>query len=146
MRHQSHIRKFGRNINQRKALFRSLIESFIIHEEIKTTEAKAKTIKPLIEKLITKAKLGSLHVRRQILAFLPHRKVANKLVDEIAPRFKKRASGYTKLVRLGNRKGDNSMVVKMELTEKKPEKVASASAKASADKKASKVDNKAKKK
>ena len=123
MKHQSHIRKFGRNINQRKALFRSLIGSFFIHEEIKTTESKAKTIKPLIEKLITKAKLGSLHVRRQIMAFLPSKAAVNKLMSEIAPRFKKRASGYTKLVRLGNRRGDNSMVVKMELTEKKPEKV-----------------------
>jgi large subunit ribosomal protein L17 len=123
MRHQKQGKKFGRNTNQRKALLRNLIESLIIHEEIKTTESKAKTLKQLVDKLITKAKIGSLHVRRQILSFLPNKKAVNKLVEEIAPRFKQRTSGFTRFIRLGNRRGDNAMMVKMELVEKKSKNV-----------------------
>lgn len=118
MRHQRSGKKLNRNTKQRKALFKSLIQSLIIHEEIKTTESKAKAIKGLIDKLIAKAKKGTLHVRRQILAFLPDKIAANKLVDEIAPRFKTRTSGFTKFQRLGLRKGDKAMIVKMELIEK----------------------------
>ncbi len=123
MRHQKKGRKFGRNTNQRKALLRNLIESLIIHEEIKTTESKAKTLKQLVDKLITKAKIGSLHVRRQIFSFLPNKKAVNKLVEEIAPRFKQRTAGFTRFVRLGNRHGDNAMMVKMELVEKKAKNI-----------------------
>lgn len=112
-------KKLGRSTSQRKALFKSLIQSLIMHEEIKTTESKAKAIRRLFDKLVTKSKAGSLHVRRQILAFLPDRKAANKLFDEIAPRFKKRAGGFTRFIRIGKRRGDNAMLVKMELTEKK---------------------------
>ena len=113
-------KKLNRNTHQRRALFKSLIQALILHEELQTTESKAKAVRRLVDKLITKAKAGTLHARRQIMAFLPDKKAANKLVDEIAPRFKKRASGFTKLIRLGKRKGDNAMVVKMELVEKKP--------------------------
>ncbi len=127
MRHQKQGKKFGRNTNQRKALLRNLIESLIIHEEIKTTESKAKTLKQLVDKLITKAKIGSLHVRRQILSFLPNKKAVNKLVEEIAPRFKQRTSGFTRFIRLGNRHGDNAMMVKMELVEKKAKNVSNVS-------------------
>ena len=118
MRHRKAGKKLGRNTNQRKALFRGLIQSLIIHEEIKTTVAKAKAVKGLVDKLITKAKKGTLHARRQVLAFLPDKKAANKLVDEIAPRFKKRTSGFTRFVRIGKRRGDDAMIVKMEFTEK----------------------------
>jgi large subunit ribosomal protein L17 len=121
MRHRQSGKKFNRNTSQRKALFKNLIQSLIIHEEIKTTEAKAKAIKRLVAKLITKAKAGTLHARRQILAFLPDKKAANKLFDETALRFKKRTSGFTRLVRLGKRRGDDAMMVKLELTEKKKE-------------------------
>jgi len=119
MRHKKSGRKLNRNTSQRKALFKNLIQALIIHEQIKTTEAKAKAIKKLMDKLITKAKKGSLHCRRQILAFLPSKKAANKLVDEIASRFIKRTSGFTRFIRLGKRRGDDAMMVRMELTEKR---------------------------
>ncbi|HUV46654.1 MAG TPA: 50S ribosomal protein L17, partial [Candidatus Bathyarchaeia archaeon] len=81
MRHKKQGKKLNRNSGKRRALFKNLIEALIIHEQIKTTEAKAKAIKRLVAKLITKAKEGSLHARRQILAFLPNKIAANKLVD-----------------------------------------------------------------
>lgn len=124
MRHKKAGKRLNRNTSQRKALFRSLIQALIIHEEIKTTEAKAKAIKRLIDKLITKAKKGTLHARRQILAFLPDKKAANKLVDEIGVRFKKRTSGFTRFIRLGKRRGDDAMMVKIEFVEKKVDKQA----------------------
>ena len=117
MRHKKAGKKLNRNTSQRKALFKNLIQSLIIHEEIKTTLAKAKVIKRLFDKLMTKAKEGSLHSRRQILAFLPSKKAANKLVDETAKRFKKRTSGFTRFIRLGKRRGDDAMIVKLELIE-----------------------------
>ena len=117
MRHKKAGRKLNRNTSQRKALFKNLIQALIVHEEIEVTEAKAKAVKRLIDKLITKAKKGTLHTRRQILAFLPDKKAANKLVDEITPRFSKRISGFTRFIRLGKRRGDNAMMVKMELVE-----------------------------
>lgn len=118
MRHKKAKKILGRNTKQRKALFKGLIQSLILHEEIKTTEAKAKAIRRLVEKLVTKAKAGSLHVRRQILAFFPQKRAANKLVDEIAPRFARISGGFVRIIRLGRRRGDNAMVVKMEFVRK----------------------------
>jgi large subunit ribosomal protein L17 len=131
MRHQKKGKSLNRNTHQRKALFRSLIQSLIIHEEIQTTESKAKAIRGLVERLITKAKVGSLNIRRQIQAFLPSKKVTNKLVDEIAPRFKQKSSGFTRLIKLGQRRGDNAPIVKMELVEKGKKKEAEAKEKKS---------------
>ncbi len=119
MSHSKKFRKFGRNTNQRKALFRGLIESLIIHEKIETTIAKGKTIKGLVDRLISKAKEGNLHTKRQLLSFLPHKKVANKLFEEIAPRFKKRSGGSVKMIRLGKRKGDDAMMVRLKWAESK---------------------------
>lgn len=137
MRHKIKGKTFNRNTNQRKALFRSLIQSLIIHEEIKTTLSKAKVIKRLVDKLITKAKAGTLQVRRQLMAFLPNKKAVNKLVDDIAPRVKQKTSGFTRFMRLGKRRGDDAMMVKMELVEKKPKitKVAKSSEKVEKGKK-----------
>jgi len=137
MRHKIKGKTFNRNTNQRKALFRSLIQSLIIHEEIKTTQSKAKVIKRLVDKLITKAKAGTLQVRRQLMAFLPNKKAVNKLVDDIAPRVKQKTSGFTRFIRLGKRRGDDAMMVKMELVEKKPKikKVDKSSAKVEKGKK-----------
>jgi len=115
MRHRRASKKLNRDTKHRKALFKNLIQALIIHEKIKTTEAKAKVIKPLIDRLIAKAKQGSLHIRRQVLAFLPTKKAAQKLVDEIAPRFREQVGGFTKLVRLGSRRGDNAMQVELSL-------------------------------
>jgi len=118
MRHKKKKKTLGRNTKQRKALFKNLIQSLIIHEEIKTTEAKAKAIRRVVEKLVKKAKKGSLHVRRQILAFLPKKQAAHKLVDEIAPRFGKISGGFVRIMRLGKRRGDNATMVKMEFVKR----------------------------
>ena len=115
MRHRKAGRKLGRNTNQRQALIKGLIRSLILNERLNTTEAKAKTIRGLVDKLITKAKAGSLSARRRVLAFLPDKKAVNKLFDDIAGRNKTRFSGFTTLVRLGRRRGDNAMMAKLEL-------------------------------
>lgn len=124
MRHQKKTSKLNRDTKHRKALFKNLIQALILNEKIKTTEAKAKTVKPLVDRLINKAKEGSLHVRRQVMAFLPSKKASHKLIDEIAPRFKKEIGGFTRLIRLGRRRGDNTMMVELGLTKegKKKEK------------------------
>ena len=118
MKHRQKGKKLGRNIKQRKALFKSLLNNLILKEQVKTTEAKAKAVKPLIDKLITKAKKGSVSYRRQVMAFLSNKKTANHLFDVIAPRTQKRTSGFTRVVRLGQRRGDNTMMAKIEFVDK----------------------------
>lgn len=115
MRHRKVGKKFNRNTAQRKALFRHLLSSFFIKEEIKTTLIKAKSAKKLVDKLITKAKEGSLHNQRLIHSFLQNKKATKKLFQEIAPQFKTRISGFTRIIRLGHRRGDNAPLVKIEL-------------------------------
>jgi len=130
MRHRKKGKKLNRNSGQRKALFKNLIESLILKEEIKTTESKAKAIRGLVDKLVNKAKKGTLHNRRQIMAFLPNKEAVNKLIDQIAPRFKQRIGGFTRFMRIGRRRGDNAMMVKIgfvkkeKRTRKKPAKPA----------------------
>jgi len=121
MKHKISGKKLSLNHDQRKALFKNLINSLILQGQIKTTEAKAKAVKRLVEKLITKGKEQTLHARRLIAAFLQNKKAVNKIVDELAPLFKKRPGGYTRIVRLGERRGDGAPMVKLELVEK-PEK------------------------
>lgn len=121
MRHRVAGKKLNRDIKHRKALFKNLINALIIHEEIQTTESKAKAIKGLTDKLISRGKKGTLHSRRLIAAFLQDKKVVNKIVDELGPRFKDRASGFTRIIRLGKRRGDDAMIVKIELVEKAQE-------------------------
>lgn len=118
MRHRVAGKKLNRDIKHRKALFKNLINALIIHEEIQTTESKAKAIKGLTDKLISRGKKGTLHARRTIAAFLQDKKAVNKIVDELGLRFKDRVSGFTRIVRLGKRRGDDAMMVKMELVEK----------------------------
>lgn len=122
MRHRVSGRKFNLDRNKRKALFKNLINALVIHGEIKTTESKAKAVRRLIEKLITKGKKQTLNSRRLIASFLQNNKAVNKIVDELSPLFKKRPGGFTRIVRLGKRKGDDSMMVKLELVEKPPVK------------------------
>lgn len=117
MRHRVFGSKLGRDKNARKALFKSLISSLIIHGQIKTTEARAKAIKGLVDRLVSRSKQRTLQARRQVLAFLQNKKVVGKLVDEIAPKFSKRPSGFTRILRLGKRAGDQAMMVKMEFVE-----------------------------
>lgn len=118
MRHRIFGKKLSLDRSQRKALFKNLINALIIHGQIKTTEAKAKAIRRLVEKLITKGKEQTLHARRLIAAFLQNKKAVNKIVDELAPLFKKRPGGFTRIIRLGERRGDAAPMVKLELVEK----------------------------
>jgi len=122
MRHRVKGRKLSRNSAQRKALFKSLINNLVLHGEIKTTLNKAKAIRGLTDKLINKGKKQTLHTRRLIAAFLQNKKAVNKIVDELAPLFKKRKSGFTKMTIIGSRRGDDAPMVKLELVEKPKEK------------------------
>lgn len=119
MRHRVTGSKFGRDKSARKALFKNLISSLILHGRIETTEAKAKAVKRLVDKLMTRSRERTLQARRIIFAFLQDKKIVNKLVDEITPKFASRSSGFTRILRLGKRAGDQTMMVKMEFVEGK---------------------------
>jgi large subunit ribosomal protein L17 len=112
-RHGYQGTKFHRERDQREALMESLAESLIIHGSIVTTLPKAKAVVPYVERLITKAKKGDLHNRRQIIAALQQISTANKLVDEIAPKLDGRTSGYFRIKREDNRRGDNAEMARV---------------------------------
>ncbi len=118
MRHRVAGRHLKRSTGQRRALFRQLMTELFRHERIKTTEAKAKAIQGEAEKLITIAKRGDVHARRQVGAVLTDPEVCRHLVDEIAPRFGDRTSGYTRVLHLGPRVGDAAPMVLLALVEK----------------------------
>jgi large subunit ribosomal protein L17 len=117
MRHQKTRHKLSRSASHRKALLANLCVEVIDHERIKTSEAKAKAVKPEVEKLITLAKRGDLHARRQAISSLGHpdKGVIYKLFDEIAPRYTARAGGYTRILKLGPRSSDATEMVYLEL-------------------------------
>jgi large subunit ribosomal protein L17 len=116
MRHRKTRHKLSRSPAHRKALLRNLCKEVIDHERIKTTEAKAKAVKPEVEKLITLAKRGDLHARRQALAALGQDKfVVYKLFEEVAPRYTSRPGGYTRILKLGPRRSDSTEMVFLEL-------------------------------
>lgn len=116
MRHGKRGRQLGRQTKHRRALFRSLVTSLLDHERIETTEAKAKEVRPQVERMITLAKRGDLSARRAVIAALPDEPlVINKLFDEIAPKYADRTSGYTRIVRVGQRQGDAAPIVQLEL-------------------------------
>jgi large subunit ribosomal protein L17 len=118
MRHQKTRHKLSRSTAHRKALLANLCKEVIEHERIKTSEAKAKAVKPEIEKLITLAKRGDLHARRQALATLGQDKFAvYKLFDEVAPRYVERNGGYTRILKLGPRNGDGAPMALIELVD-----------------------------
>lgn len=109
MNKQKKGRKFGRKQDVRKAFIRSLLRSLVINEKIQTTEARAKEIRPKIEKLITKAKSNTLHSRRQLLSdFGNDNRVVGKLVSEIAPRFTDRKGGYTRITKIATNRSDGA--------------------------------------
>jgi large subunit ribosomal protein L17 len=114
MRKRKKGRKFSRKRNQRQALLKGLASSFFQREKIKTTEAKAKELRKVAEKFITRAKKGDLHSRRQLLRFLSPQ-IVKKLIEDIAPRYKGRSGGYTRIIQLGLRKGDRARIVIIEL-------------------------------
>ncbi|MBX6342537.1 MAG: 50S ribosomal protein L17 [Thermomicrobiaceae bacterium] len=108
MRHRVAGRKFSRTTNQRKQLFRNLAVSLILHERMTTTEAKAKTIRPIVEKLVSIAREDTEHHRRLVMSRLANERATAKLFEVLGPRFKDQPGGYTRIYKLGNRKGDNA--------------------------------------
>ena len=117
MRHRKAGRQLRRTSEQKLALMRGLATSLIEHEAVETTEAKAKELRPFVEKLITKAKEGTLHARRLAGRHVRKRETADKLFQEIGPRFASRAGGYTRILKTGHRKGDGAEMARIELIE-----------------------------
>ncbi len=115
MRHKLAGRKLSRPTEHRLALYRNQVTALLDHEKITTTEAKAKEVRSLAEKMITLGKEGSLASRREALAFVTDKKVVDKLFAEIAPDYADRNGGYTRLLKLGPRPGDNAPMVRIEL-------------------------------
>ena len=117
MRHRKAGRALRRTSEQKLALMRNLATSLIENGAIETTEAKAKELRPFVEKLITKARSGTLHSRRLAGRHVQKREAADKLFQEIGPRFAKRPGGYTRILKTGHRKGDGADMARIELIE-----------------------------
>jgi large subunit ribosomal protein L17 len=115
MRHGVVSRKFDRPIGYRQMMFRNLVTEILDHEKIKTTEPKAKAVRGMAEKMISLAKTGDLHSRRQALSFILDKKVTEKLFKELGPRYTDRHGGYIRIVKLGIRMGDGASMVQIEL-------------------------------
>ena len=124
MRHQRVGKKLGRDSAHRKALYSNLAGALIEHGRIKTTVTKAKAVRPIAEQMITLGRRGDLHARRQAMAYLRSQEVVHKLFAEVAPRFKTRAGGYSRIVRIGPRLGDAAEMAYLELVDFSPEEQA----------------------
>lgn len=118
MRHRKKGRQLSRTASHKRATLRNLATSLFVHERIRTTEAKAKELRPFAEKLITLAKRGDLHSRRLAGRHIADGDALHKLFEEIGPRFEGRPGGYTRILKLGARKGDGAELALIELTEK----------------------------
>ena len=123
MRHQRAGKKLNRAPAHRKALYANLAGSIIVHGRIKTTVAKAKAVRPVAEKMITLGRRGDVHARRQALGYLRSQEVVHQLFADVAPRFADRPGGYTRIVKIGPRKGDNAPMAVIELVEPMAEQV-----------------------
>ena len=117
MRHAKLGRKLGRKTANRKALMMNLASSLIEHKKIKTTDAKAKELRRFIEPLITFAKKGDIHSRRQVLKKIPHKTVVRELFDKIGPQYAERNGGYTRIIKLGFRENDCAPISLIELVD-----------------------------
>src|SRR5213595_1047720 len=117
MRHQRAGKKLGRDSAHRKALYANLAGALIENGRIKTTVTKAKAVRPIAEKMITLGRRGDIHARRQATAFLRSQEIVHKLFAEVAPRFKDRAGGYSRIIRLGPRAGDAAEMAYLELVD-----------------------------
>jgi large subunit ribosomal protein L17 len=130
MRHNKSGRKLGRNSGHRNAMMRNMVTSLIEHGRITTTDSRAKELRKLVDRMITLGKRGDLHARRQVSQVIRTRQVVAKLFDQIGPRFKDRPGGYTRIIKLGSRLGDNAPQSIIELVEEeftaKPKKAAPA--------------------
>ena len=108
-------RRFGGDAAHQRLMMANLVSSLIAAEGIVTTEAKAKALRPIAEKVITKAKKGGMHRHRQVVSYLNDKEIAAKLFDEIGPRYAERNGGYLRILKLGPRHGDNAPMAKIEL-------------------------------
>ncbi|MBI4036969.1 50S ribosomal protein L17 [Candidatus Daviesbacteria bacterium] len=117
MRHKVYGKHLGRDKNQRTALLRGLVRSLLLHESITTTKAKAAAIKGLMDRLIVKSKEKTNASLNVVHSTLPNVEISKKLIEEIAPRYQKRTSGFTRTVKVGRRLGDGALMVKMSLIE-----------------------------
>ena len=108
-------RRFGGSSAHQKAMMGNLVASLIAAEGITTTEAKAKALRPVAEKIITKAKKGGLHNHRQIVSFIRDQEIADKLMEDVGPRYADRPGGYTRILKVGPRYGDNAPMCRIEL-------------------------------
>jgi len=117
MRHQKAGRKLGMNTSHRLAMLRNMVTSLIVHERIKTTDTRAKELKRIADKMVTLGKRGDLHARRLALRTIRLKSAAKKLFEEIAPRFMSRHGGYTRIIKIKRRLGDNAPVSIIEFTE-----------------------------
>lgn len=117
MRHRRAGRKLSRPTGHRWALYRNLVADLIRYEKVVTTEAKAKEIRGLAEKMVTLGKEGGLYSRRRALTFVSDKKLVDKIFTELAPRYAERSGGYTRLVKLGPRLGDSAPMTQLEMVE-----------------------------
>jgi len=124
MRHRNHTGRLGVNYGHRRALLANLATALLTHGRIETTEAKAKAIRPYVEKLITLGKRGDLHARRQALSQLGKRPIVDRLFNDVAPSYAERAGGYTRMVKTGFRAGDAAPMAVVELVAEVAEKAA----------------------
>lgn len=131
MRHGNAGRRLGRKTSHREAMFRNMVTSLLNHEKITTTDAKAKEIRSFTEKMITLGKRGDLHSMRLAASFIREKATVTKLFSTIAPRYKERAGGYTRIIKLGIRPGDTAPISLIELVEEemKPKSVSKKPAK-----------------
>lgn len=114
MRHRNAVKKLDRLAGPRKALLRGLVSNLINEGAITTTEAKAKAMKPIVEKIITKGRKGDENARRALKAYLYTDKAVEKVITDISPRFKERLGGYTRIIKLGFRQGDGASMARIE--------------------------------
>ena len=121
MRHRLRGRKFSRTSSHRRAMFANMAAALVKHEQITTTLAKAKDLRPVVERLITLGKRGDLHSRRQAIAFMRDRTQVAKLFGTLGPRYAERGGGYTRVMRAGSRYGDSAPMAVIELVERDPE-------------------------
>ena len=124
MRHGRKIAKLGRTASHRKAMLSNMMTSLFAHERITTTQTRAKELKRTAERVITFAKQGDLHARRRVLRIIEDKQVVAKLFDELGPRYKSRNGGYTRVVKLGPRRGDGAFMSIGELVDRPGEGVA----------------------
>lgn len=120
MRHRRARQKLGMRTSHREAMLRNMVTSVLEHEQIVTTDARAKAVRSLVDKMITLGKRGDLHARRQVLGFVRSEDVTTKLFDQIAPRFTDRDGGYCRVIKKGFRPGDSAPVSVVELIDRVP--------------------------